>query len=121
MIVQLAYNVGKNPTLVISLGQEVALIIKVSHFGRMPRLATGGDVLLAGFRLTREEWEGLDDESREILLRAEEERDDDRGSAMERHADHGEQDQSVGEDGDDQPYISIEILAQELEAELEAS
>jgi len=27
-----------------------------------------GDVMLAGFRLTREEWEGLDDDSRKLLL-----------------------------------------------------
>lgn len=27
-----------------------------------------GDVMLAGFRLTREEWDGLDDESKKLLL-----------------------------------------------------
>lgn len=28
-----------------------------------------GDVMLAGFRLTHEEWEGLDDESKNLLLK----------------------------------------------------
>ncbi len=65
------------------------------------RLATGGDVVLAGFRLTREEWDDLDEVSRALLLGAEE---DLRWT------------QSAAND-EDAPYLSLEIIPIEVEVE----
>ena len=86
------------------------------------RMATGGDVVLAGFRLTREEWDDLDAESRALLLESD---DEDDGAQLELpsmrlpsigHRHHGDRDvRGVSDDGDEQPYVSIEVLVEQLE------
>jgi hypothetical protein len=68
------------------------------------RLATGGDVVLAGFRLTREEWDDLDDVSRALLLDNEEDL-----GALEAKA--------VDEEFNEGPYLTLEILGLDADDE----
>lgn len=87
------------------------------------RLATGGDVVLAGFRLTREEWDDLDAESQALLLASDE---DDvlqaPGAPVQlelpaighRYQGNGDV-RRMADDRDEQPQVGIEVRVEQLE------